>query len=208
MARGGVRRKQPSRRPIPAGTRSRPQLPAAWESAGHRRPQLRLPPASPALFIARHVGLLPQPRSRLLLPQPWGLRGGGGGSGGGQTPAQAGETTAWLQGMEQQGGSLAKLATKPYGIHPPAGGCTANPLQRKPLPHPPKKPFPSCHLGDAGKSPPPHPTPSLPSHPMPSCLEWAARLGWRSSGSSSSAREESTCFQAQGNWSTLSFRCL
>jgi len=149
-------------------------------------------PAFPLLFIARHVRLLPQPRSQLPLPQPWG-------GGRGATPCPNRGNT--LQGMGEWGQFQPGLLQSPLSrISPLAEACSQ--LAAKQAPSSPQNPFPSCDLGVLGSPHHHHAKLCCPCSwdPAP---ERAASPGWRSS-----AREESTCFQAQGNWSTLSFRCL
>lgn len=98
----------------------------------------------------------------------------------------------WKPGMEQR----AEL--QPVLLHSPVSQVCP-PAEQAPSLIP--KPVPQLSFGGAGKTPPLRKPPGLRSWGR--VPERAASLGWRGSAS-----EESTCFQAQGNWSTLSFRCL
>lgn len=183
--------------PIPAGSQSRSQLPAAWESC-RCRPSCAAP-AFPALFITRQFGCSPSAADGCCCHNH-------GEVGRGTSQALAGERCSPSR-MEQQGKLLLQSpASQPYprgvaGAHPAANPASSSP----------PNPFPSCQLGVLGSPPYPSP-PGSPACPAGS-QRWSglpAGAGEAAPGrrARSSAREESTCFQAQGNWSTLSFRCL
>lgn len=162
--------------------------------AGRCRPQLRCPSLPSTIYSQARSAAPPAPLTTAAATTP------GRWDGGKPLPKRGSRATS--QGCRgwSSGASSSQVCCKA----PPAGSIpqekrAASPLQSKPHPHP-QTHFPVGIWGCW----------EAPTHPKPSCLpswgqalEQAASLGWRSS-----AKEESTCFQEQGNWSTLSFRCL
>lgn len=125
-------------------------------------------PAFPALFIARHVRLLPQPRSRLLLPQP---RGGGMGV----NPCPSGAAVPQVRAVEDGAAERApaRFAAKLHRPDPsprrsgqPAR-CKANPILTP-------KPISQLAFGGAGKL---LHTPSLPAFPA-GAKHWSRLPAW------------------------------
>lgn len=162
--------------------------------AGRCRPQLRCPSLPSTIYSQARSAAPPAPLTAAAATTP------GRWDGGKPLPKRGSRAASQGCGGWSSGVSSSQVCCKA----PPAGSIpqekrAASPLQSKPHPHP-QTHFPVGIWGGW----------EAPTHPKPSCLpswgqalEQAASLGWRSS-----AKEESTCFQAQGNWSTLSFRCL
>jgi len=159
--------------------------------AGCCRPQLRCPSLPTIIYSQARSAAPPTPLTAAAAPAMGRWKGA--------TPCPNRGNT--LQGMGEWGQFQPGLLQSPLSrISPLAEACSQ--LAAKQAPSSPQNPFPSCDLGVLGSPHHHHAKLCCPCSwdPAP---ERAASPGWRSS-----AREESTCFQAQGNWSTLSFRCL